>query len=127
MVFKSHFFSDGGIVLRHPRLMNSTEWVDDMWWWPQVSYGDIFYYLVLAVDGSAMKNVKSTQAYQYLHSGKVGRVLHSKNEKEEYLFLKAAVKPSQSSTLRLRAFCFRDMLPFVSDENNEGRLLLCER
>ena len=26
-----------------------------------------------------------------------------------------------------RAFYFRDMLPFVSDEYNEGRLLLCER
>ena len=30
---------DGGIILRHPRLMNSTEWVDDMRRWPQVSYG----------------------------------------------------------------------------------------
>ena len=36
--------SDGGIVLRHPRLTNSTEWVGDMRRWPQVSNGDIFYY-----------------------------------------------------------------------------------
>ena len=35
---------DGGIVLRHPRLMNSTKWVDDMRRWPQVSYGDILNY-----------------------------------------------------------------------------------
>ena len=28
---------------------------------------------------------------------------------------------------RLRAFYFRDMFPFVSDEYIEGRLLLCER
>ena len=63
-------------------------------------HGDIFYYLVLSVgvDGSAMKNFKSTEAYQYLHSGKVGRVLLCESEKEDYVFLKAAVNPSQAST-----------------------------
>ena len=55
--------SDGGIVLRHPRLMNSTEWVDDMRRWPEVSYGDIFNNFVLSVgvDGSAMKIFRRNQ------------------------------------------------------------------
>ncbi len=36
--------------------------------WPEVTYGDIFNYFVLSegVDGAAMKNFKSTEAYQYL-------------------------------------------------------------
>ena len=37
---------DGGSVLRHPGLTNSTEWVDGMRRWPQVSHGDGFNYLV---------------------------------------------------------------------------------
>lgn len=63
-----------------------------------MSYGDIFNYSVLSmgVDGAAMKNYKSPEAYQYLHGGKVGRVLHC--EIEEYVCLKAAVNPSRAST-----------------------------
>lgn len=88
--------SSGGICLPHPR--DVSEWGDDMKQWPQITYGDIFNYFVLSlgVDGSAMRNFKSTEAYQYLHSGKVGRVLV--HLEEEYVFLKASVSPSQAST-----------------------------
>ncbi|CAL8405549.1 unnamed protein product [Arctogadus glacialis] len=79
--------------------------------------GMFFYYLVLSVgvDGSAMNTFKSTEAYQCLHSGKVGRVLHSKNEKEEYLFFESCSQPQSvqhtktTSILFQRhdSFCFR--------------------
>ncbi|KAL2103352.1 hypothetical protein ACEWY4_000220 [Coilia grayii] len=84
-----------GKLLPHPKLI--TEWVDDMRRWPPVTYGDIFNYLVLSVgiDGFSMRNFKSTEAYQYLHSGKVGRVLLDKQD--NLLFLKASVSPSQAS------------------------------
>ena len=67
--------------------------------WPEVTYGDIFNYFVLSeeVDGAAMKNYKSTEAYQYLHSGKVGRVLL--HREGDFVFLKANVHPSQSTPL----------------------------
>lgn len=89
--------SSAGEVFQHPKLI--TEWVDDMKRWPPVTYGDIFNYMVLSVgvDGASMKNFKSTEAYQYLHSGKVGRVLlHKVSDKK--LFLKATVNPSQASS-----------------------------
>lgn len=85
-----------GLILPHPS--SPLMWVDDMKKWPEVTYGDIFNYFVLSqgVDGASMKNYKSTEAYQYLHSGKVGRVLlHSEGD---FVFLKANVHPSQSSS-----------------------------
>ncbi|KAL2095489.1 hypothetical protein ACEWY4_010208 [Coilia grayii] len=90
--------SDGKIVFRHPRVKNGSEWVDDMRLWPSVAYVDILNYLVLSagIDGESLKNYKSTEAYQYLHSGKVGRVLLCENG--EYVLLQAAVNPSQAST-----------------------------
>ena len=80
--------SSGGEMLLHPSLI--TEWMDDMRRWPPVMYGDIFNYMVLSVgvDGASMKNFKSTEAYQYLHSRKVGRVLLHKLDAKK-LFLKA--------------------------------------
>lgn len=87
--------SDG---LKFPHPSSLLTWVDDMKKWPEVTYGDIFNYFVLSegVDGAAMRNYKSTEAYQYLHSGKVGRVLlHSEGD---LVFLKANVHPSQSSS-----------------------------
>ncbi len=85
-----------GLKLSHPSSLLT--WVDDMKKWPELSYGDIFNYFVLSegVDGAAMKHFKSTEAYQYLHSGKVDRVmLHSEGD---FVFLKANVHPSQSSS-----------------------------
>lgn len=57
--------------------------------WPEVTYGDLFIYFVLSVglDGWGMKNYKGTEACQYLHSGKVSRVL----KQGELIFLKANV------------------------------------
>ena len=54
--------------------------------------------LPVGIDGSAMKNFKSTEAYRYVHSEKVGCVVHCESEKEDYVFLKASVNPSQAST-----------------------------
>ncbi len=85
-----------GLKLSHPSSLLT--WVDDMKKWPEVSYGDIFNYFVLSegVDGAAMKNYKSTEAYQYLYCGMVDCVLlHSQGD---FVFLKANVHPSQSSS-----------------------------
>lgn len=92
----THIRRYDGLKFPHPSIMSP--WVDDMRKWPEMSYGDIFNYFVLSlgVDGAAMKNYKSTEAYQYLHSGKVGRVLlHTEGE---FVFLKADVNPSQTSS-----------------------------
>lgn len=64
--------------------------------WPRITYGSIFSYFVesLASDGEAMDNLKSSEAYQYLHSNKVGRVLVKTVDK--YIYLKADIEPSQS-------------------------------
>ncbi|KAL7407969.1 hypothetical protein ABVT39_016384 [Epinephelus coioides] len=64
--------------------------------WPEIRYEDIFNYFVLSlgVDGSTMRNYKSTEAYQYIHSGKVGQVLLYNFD--DLVFMKADVLPSQS-------------------------------
>ena len=53
-------------------------------------------YLVFSegVDSGELRSYKSTDAYNYLHSIKVGKVLLKKHSK--FTFLKAAVEPSQS-------------------------------
>ncbi|XP_048091752.1 uncharacterized protein LOC125289110 [Alosa alosa] len=64
--------------------------------WPDVSYVDIINYFVLSegVDGETLRNYKSTEAYNYLHSNKIGKILCTKYN--EFIFLKAEVEPSQS-------------------------------
>lgn len=72
-------------------------WEDDLKKWPQITYTSIFSYIIdsVAMDGEAMNNLKSSEAYQYLHSNKVGRVLLK--EVGHYLvYLKAHTEPSQS-------------------------------
>ena len=87
--------SDGGIILCE---VNELHWVDDMRRWPRVSYGDIFYYLVrsLGVDGSAMKNFKSTEAYQ--------RGIPSKSLTKEALSWLSPVRTSTNFHLRPKPF-----------------------
>ncbi len=65
---------DGRLV---PHAQTLTDWEDNMKKWPEIRYEDIFNYFVLSlgVDGSTMRNYKSTEAYQYVHGGKVGQVL----------------------------------------------------
>lgn len=85
-----------GQVLRIPHPFKLARWVDDMRLWPAVSYVDIINYFVLSegVDGEELRNYKSTEAYNYFHSNKVGRVLvHTHGN---YVFLKAEVERSQS-------------------------------
>ncbi|TDH09872.1 hypothetical protein EPR50_G00092600 [Perca flavescens] len=45
-----------------------------------------------------MLNYKSTEAYQYLHSGKVGKVLINNSIIDDLVFMKADVQPSQSKS-----------------------------
>lgn len=73
------------------------EWEDDMKKWPKITYSGIFSYFLnsLASDGEAMNNLKSSEAYQYLHSNKVGRVV-LKEMGHSLIYLKAHVEPSQS-------------------------------
>ncbi len=73
------------------------EWEDDLKKWPRITYSSIFSYFVdsVACDGKAMSNLKSSEAYQYLHSSKVGCVLF-KDVGNDFVYLKADVEPSQS-------------------------------
>ena len=80
-----------------PHLSVLTEWVDDMKQWPNISFFDINY-LVFSegVASKELHNYKSTEAYNYLHSNKIWKVLLKKHI--GFIFLKAAVKlvPSHS-------------------------------
>ena len=89
-VLKSH--EDSSVTVPHLSVL--TEWVDDMKQWPNVSYINIVNYLVFSegVDGGDLRSYKSTEAYSYLHSNKIGKVLLKKHSK--FICLKAAVKPS---------------------------------
>lgn len=74
-----------------------TGWEDEVKKWPRITYSSIFSYVVESVscDGKAMMNLKSSEAYQYLHSEKVGRVW-LKEITEDLVYLKAEIEPSQS-------------------------------
>ncbi|XP_015260755.1 PREDICTED: uncharacterized protein LOC107105150, partial [Cyprinodon variegatus] len=95
--FPNLLSDQSGRSVPHPQTI--LEWEDDMKKWPHITYEDIFNYVVLSLgaDGSTMRNYKSTEAYQYLHSGKVGKVLISNNI-NDLIFLKADVNPSQSKS-----------------------------
>ena len=49
----------------------------------------------MSCDSQAMMNLKSIEAYQYLHSEKVGQVW-LKEITEDLVYLKAKIEPSQS-------------------------------
>lgn len=85
---------DSTVTVPHPSRL--TEWLDDMKQWPDVSYIDVVNYLLFSegVDGEELRNYKSTEAYTYLHSNKIGTVFLKKHS--GFIFLKAAVEPSQS-------------------------------
>ena len=75
---KSHRWSHGSDYLtstgdskvKVPHPSTFTEWVANMKLWPDVSYVDILNYFVLSegVDGETLRNYKSTEASNYLHS-----------------------------------------------------------
>ena len=79
-----------------PQLSVLTKWADDIKQWPDVSYINIVNYLIFSegVDGRELCSYKITKAYNYLHSNKIGKGLLKKHS--EFIFLKAAVAPSQS-------------------------------
>ena len=78
----------------HPTALRT--WEDNMSVWPSITYSKICSYFVesMAIDGKAMENLKASEAYQYLHSNKVGCVLSYKHD--GFVYLKANVEPSQS-------------------------------
>ena len=73
--------SDGGIVLRHPRLMISTEWVDDMRRWHQVPCGNLFliitrgFYIQTSANLLVLQKAKGMQVTD-LVSFKTGNASH---------------------------------------------------
>ena len=69
--------------------------------WPLVGYKNIFNYLVLSVgvDGEAMENFWSLDAYQYFHASKVGAVMFNEPA-SDMCFLKAEVTPRQAGIVQ---------------------------
>ncbi len=69
------------------------EWENYFKKWPYIMYISIFNYIVdsIACDGKTMSNLKSSEAYQYLHSSKVGCVLF-KDVGNDFGYLKADVE-----------------------------------
>lgn len=85
---------NGVLTIPHPSKV--TSWADNMSIWPSITTSKIFSYFIdsMAVDGNAINNLKSSEAFQYLHSDKVGcALLHDMGS---LIYLKADVQPSQS-------------------------------
>ena len=82
-----------GITIPHPNSVQN--WVDNMATWPNITYSKICAYFVdsIATDGKAMDSLKASEAYQCLHSDKVGCVISYKHDR--FVYLKANVEPSQ--------------------------------
>ena len=82
------------LTVPHPSVL--MEWADDMKQWLDVSYINIVNYQIFSesANGRELYSYKSTEAYNHLYSNKIGKVLLKKHSK--FIFLKAAVAPSQS-------------------------------
>ena len=88
-----NYLTGDGITIPHPNSVQN--WVDNMATWPNITYSKICAYFVdsIATDGKAMDSLKASEAYQYLHSDKVGCVMSFKHDR--FIYLKANVEPSQ--------------------------------
>ena len=99
--------------------------------WPNITYGKIFLYFVesMAVDGNAVENLKSSEAYQDLHSNTVGCVLAYQHH--SVVYLKAHVEPSQclnKSCWRPEQETWRPLAaPVLLGDHGATRLLSCGR
>ncbi|XP_064464949.1 uncharacterized protein LOC135376376 [Ornithodoros turicata] len=74
-----------------------TSWSDDIKLWPNVTSGDIVYYLINSkvCDLQEVKAYKSLESYRYLQSGWVGKLLAHKID-EDTAYVKGEVRPSQA-------------------------------
>ena len=76
-----------------------TGWTDEMKNWPDLSFGDIYIYVIETpsiYDKKSMKAYKSLDAYNYFASGHVKTVWqHVISEDSPFTFLKSEVIPSQ--------------------------------
>ncbi|XP_033747958.1 uncharacterized protein LOC117332976 [Pecten maximus] len=77
----------------------SSGWVNDISTWPDLTYGDIYNYLIDSpgvYTKESMKAYKSLDAYRYVQSGHVQEVYyHPLDDRNLFCFLKAKVVPSQ--------------------------------
>ena len=75
------------------------EWKEELTGWPDLSFGDIYLYLIETpsqYDKKALKAYKSLAAYNYFVSGHVKKVwYHDVSADSPFCFLKADVIPSQ--------------------------------
>ena len=85
-----NYLTGDGITIPHPNSVQN--WVDNMATWPNITYSKICAYFVdsIATDGKAMDSLKASEAYQYLHSDKVGCVMSFKHDR--FIYLKANVE-----------------------------------
>ena len=60
---------DDNVHIEHPN--DIKEWIDDTKYWPSITYGDIYKYLIdsKTVDGKAMKGWKIMESRTYFLSG----------------------------------------------------------
>ena len=74
-------------------------WTDDPTSWPDVTFGDIYSYLIEvpgAYSKESLKAYKSLEAYDFFVAGHVKPVAyHPISEESPYCFLKARIIPSQ--------------------------------
>jgi len=75
------------------------EWISDLSLWPDISFGDIWTYLMLTpgvYTAENMKAYKSFDGYNFFTCGKVKPVLYYTNEESVACILRSTVQPSQS-------------------------------
>jgi len=88
-----------GFKFQDPYSIDKSEWNSDLSFWPDISFGDIWTYLVLTpgvYTAENMKAYKSLGGYNFFTCGKVMPVLYYTNEESVACILRSTVQPSQS-------------------------------
>ncbi|XP_061703411.1 uncharacterized protein LOC133515122 [Syngnathoides biaculeatus] len=95
--FEKLGYRDGTCILPDPYNLKNG-WVDDPSLWPDITFTDIYFYLVDApgqFTHASLKAYKSLKAYEYVESGQMHPVFYYNVEQSPYCFLKTKVIPSQ--------------------------------